>query len=140
MTHASLPVGRQCPDLVAQGVRGVLQIRVACHDIVSGRSQAPIILNQALVDGEMTLGEKHVDEVTVEMIAEAGRSRLQRGFLETFRAAYEDRRLTKVMNIFVASFTQEPDSLSQWRAYSAQGGVTPSALPPSRCQARTSIT
>jgi hypothetical protein len=69
---------------------------------------------------EFVIGERIVQELAEELRAPMAESP-QRWLLENFATFHQAMRLTQMTNIFVASFSQEGNLLSQWRAYGARG-------------------
>lgn len=65
---------------------------------------------------EVVHGEDAVYEVAKSLLA-APQETPVRAFLETFIDNFQEMRLTSMAGIYVASFSEHGDQLSQWRAY-----------------------
>lgn len=69
---------------------------------------------------EFETGQKLVDEAAASI--EAVEQGLRQALMQEFRKVHDSIPLTKAMPVFVVSFSEKPDLLSQWRAYAAGGG------------------
>ncbi len=70
---------------------------------------------------EISLGEDNVKSVVRDLLGDPASAR-HRPALERFAETYEKQKLSSVIDMFVVSFTEEGNLLSQWRAYGANGG------------------
>jgi hypothetical protein len=70
---------------------------------------------------EMRRGEEIVQRVAKQFSVDQQRSTLHRFVFEKFIEHHATRSLTKTVAVFVASFTDDGNDLSQWRGYGANG-------------------
>jgi len=71
---------------------------------------------------EVVTGERLLLEVAEALSGDPRRADVSRWLLREFIARYPERRLTTVRDVFVASFSERGDLLSQWRAYAGGAG------------------
>jgi hypothetical protein len=71
---------------------------------------------------EMKAGETLVTEVANELCASGTLGKTAAGICGDFAKHYSERPLTRIVDVYVASLTEEGNDLGQWRAYGGQGG------------------
>jgi hypothetical protein len=71
---------------------------------------------------EVTAGEKLVCDVVQALGATKPRGSVEWNLCQSFVEFFLEKPLTKLQDIYVASFSQNGNDLSQWRAYGASGG------------------
>lgn len=70
---------------------------------------------------ELSIGESEVQAIAAALASDRSLSEPQKWLLTNFCALHETNTLSKVVDIFVASFSAAENDLSQWRAYGADG-------------------
>jgi hypothetical protein len=70
---------------------------------------------------ELSIGESEVQATATALAADSSLSEPKRWLLKNFCALHETDSLSKVADIFVASFSGAKNDLSQWRAYGTDG-------------------
>jgi hypothetical protein len=72
---------------------------------------------------ELKEGEDFVRELAKAMLVESGTPLERHLLLKSFLDDYEQMAVTKIVkDLYIASFTEARDDLSQWRAYGGRGG------------------
>jgi hypothetical protein len=70
---------------------------------------------------ELLRGERIVQDMAETMAQEPSISPLHKDVLDSFARTHRERSLTKIADVFVASFSEHGNQLSQWRGYAANG-------------------
>jgi hypothetical protein len=70
---------------------------------------------------ELRIGEDLIDREAESLTRDLPENSGRRLMMEEFAAIHREQRLSQVLNIYVASFSENGDQLSQWRAYGADG-------------------
>lgn len=114
MEMALLPRDYNIPDTLfhytdSAGLLGILgnhEIWATHYDCLNDSSE--LNLAKSLVQTELT-----------ELIDKMGD--MERAVVKYVRELHEKHHLTSMNQLFISSFSQEPDDLSQWRAYGSDG-------------------
>lgn len=70
---------------------------------------------------EIVRGESIVQETAERLVVQSGVSPLHKVILDAFAGQHREQSLSKTLEVYVASFSEAGDLLSQWRAYGANG-------------------
>jgi hypothetical protein len=70
---------------------------------------------------ELFIGERIVEAEAKRLLADVSAYPWQEWFLKNFIQIHESARLSQIAEIFVASFSENGDSLPQWRGYGSNG-------------------
>ena len=71
--------------------------------------------------GELRHGETTAVEEAADVLRELPEKSLRRYFVEQFLELYPRACLTRITSVYLASFSEAEDQLSQWRAYGSDG-------------------
>lgn len=92
------------------------------HGILSGKEIWATHYRYLNDAAEIVAGERLLLDVAKALEADPNRPEVSRWLLREFIARYDEGRLTKRRDVFVASFSEKGNLLSQWRAYAGGGG------------------